>query len=294
MQTTDSLCGSYATASTSHVLEANAYGQLAIDYCEYKFLSMRPLIDSLQLKANALLELNRHPKLSLQLQFDTINCLFSQSSLVTLKHLVNEWSVSHERHQKLPHFYRIFNRTNMPLNLKQFDTEETCPVRVGAHVPYTWRTHKKPQLMQLFIPKYFVSSHAFKLNRNGYQEIKLSYTHTKECFMACLVNVVPSTSSIHEKDVYFEAKLIVCNYLNNELQSFSLRYQCGNKEYELGTTPIGKNSRSDASYELVQLEDECEAILNVNEVKMNGNGEVVVDLKNYEGYTDLYNKLKKG
>lgn len=144
---------------------SNVDCKLNIDYCEYKFLTMRPLIDLFQFKANSLIEPRQNPKGSLQLQADTINFLISQSSLVTLKHLINEWSVNNKRDQKLPHFYRLYNRTNMPLNLKQFDTEETCPMKVGTHVPYTWRTHKKPQLIQLFIPKYFVSSQAFRINQ---------------------------------------------------------------------------------------------------------------------------------
>lgn len=116
--------------------------------------------------------------------------------------------------------------------------------------------------------------------------------------MNCLVNVVPSTSSIHEKDVYFEAKLVVCNYLNNGWQSFGLKYECNDKEYEVSTRPIGQSCRSDASYELVERSGKngAEIDLNVSEIIIDGGADakVLVDLKDFEGNSDLYDKLKKG
>ncbi len=76
----------------------------------------------------------------------------------------------------------------MMLNIKQFDTEETCMLPTGQSLSYTWRTHKKKQLLQLFIPKYAICSTAFQINKNGYDEVLLKFKN-KALFISCIVGV---------------------------------------------------------------------------------------------------------
>ena len=62
-------------------------GQLAVDYCEYRFLSISPMIDSFRFTVGVELV----PKETrIDISADSVNVFFNQSALVTLKHLEKE------------------------------------------------------------------------------------------------------------------------------------------------------------------------------------------------------------
>jgi hypothetical protein len=71
------------------------YAQLGVEYCEYKFLTLRPLVDPFQFKVNAKCNLDEVSAATLlvDLDVDTVNLLLSQSGLVALKQLESEWKV---------------------------------------------------------------------------------------------------------------------------------------------------------------------------------------------------------
>ena len=255
----------------------SSYGHLSADYCEYRFLTMRSLIDSFQFKLTS--SFNLHPvlnNLAVDLDFDTINLLVSQSALIAFKQIENEWASSKptENDDWIPHHYLIYNDTNMPLNIKQYDTEETCMIKPGRNLAYTWRTHKKAQLMQLFMPKYRVVSKPFQINDNGMQEICFSFLPVEQnnvlglnsCFISCLVSVESKSSLLspihntdfnsYKKKIIIQSKMTIANYLNSNINNFYLSYTCNNKDYELSLNEtIEKNSRSNSTYELIQKFD---------------------------------------
>jgi hypothetical protein len=78
-------------------LSANLYAQLGVDYCEYKFLTVRPMIDPFQFKVNSKFNLSSSEFASrtvfLDVDVDAVNVLISQSGLVALKQLESEWSI---------------------------------------------------------------------------------------------------------------------------------------------------------------------------------------------------------
>ena len=152
------------------------YGQLSVDYCEYRFLTMRPLVDSFQFKLTSSLSLHpvyNNASIVADLDLSTVNLLASQSAFIAVKQLESEWTSTS---CVSPQFYFIHNDTNMPINIKQFDTEETCLIKPGYTLPYSWRTHKKSQLMQLFLSKYRLISKPFQINEDGPQEIVFNYS----------------------------------------------------------------------------------------------------------------------
>ena len=277
----------YDVSDVSNRIELSLYGQLAADYCEYKFLTNRPLIDPFQFKINAVLGLN---KLLLECQADIINLLISQSALSAIKHLQNEWGTSgttvaaYSPTTAAPHFYLIHNRTNTPLNIKQFDTEETYLIRQLDSLPYTWRTHKKTQLLQVFMPKYCLSSGPFQIDTNGHQEIRLGFKKNANQFVSCIVHIEQAASDcIHKKNIYLESKLVVCNYLNASIDQLYFSYECDKQVYELSSGSIPSMSRSTSTFELIEsIQQET---LHFYVVEIN-NSKIVLG--------DLYNQLLAG
>ena len=65
-------------------------GQCQIDYCEYRFITSRPLLESAQFKASVEFSSSRN-ELNVRGEFDTLNFLMSQSTLICLRQLENEW-----------------------------------------------------------------------------------------------------------------------------------------------------------------------------------------------------------
>ena len=257
------------------------YGQLSVDYCEYRFLTMRPIVDSLQFKLIS--SVGFHPLLdnvNLSLSFDVsaTNILVSQSALIAIKQLENEWITCEN---VSPHYYLIHNDTNMSLNVKQFDTEETCLLKSGTSIGYTWRTHKKAQLMQLYLPKYRLVSRSFQIGEDGPQELVFNLQNTEgSFFVTCLIFVeskVSLLSPFHareesvylKKKVVIQSKFVICNYLHLAIDDFSLTYSCNGHLYELTLADsIKEASRSETTYELIQ--STLESSLEVDAVKING------------------------
>ena len=158
----------------------------------------------------------------------------------------------------VPHHYLIVNDTDLTLHVKQFDTEETCVIRPGRVQPYTWRTHKRAQLMQLFVAKYRLHSSPFQINQNGVSEIRFEFTapvnanvnvnksgggagalaarhlslvlsveerSTRLSPMESALEAGTSAAALHKR-VTIQAKLVVANYSSVRVDSLILRYAC--------------------------------------------------------------------
>jgi hypothetical protein len=261
-------------------LTANVYAQLGVDYCEYKFLTVRPMIDPFQFKVNSKLNLAAPQTLFLDVDVDSVNVLISQSGLVALKQLESEWKIDANEvrsppKKSLPHYYLIHNDTSMLINVKQYDTEETCPLRPGEKLNYTWRTHKKSQLVQLFIKQHRIVSQPFRLDKNGVQEVEFMFLqnqHSKQlltsdentsCYITCIVHIetkykpeesafrAKQTGNMFKKYILIQSKFSVCNYLNLEIERFDLSYSFMNRAYDVSCSePISKLSRANSTFEL--------------------------------------------
>ena len=79
---------------SSHV-SLRCIGQLSVDYCEYKFLTMRSLLDSMQFKCQAGLRLTPVVARALTASVDigAVHLQLSQSTLIALRHLINELQI---------------------------------------------------------------------------------------------------------------------------------------------------------------------------------------------------------
>lgn len=195
-------------------------------------------------------------------------------------------------------FYMIYNDTNMSLNIKQFDTEETCRVDPGASLAYSWRSHKKRQLIQLYLPKYKLTTKPFQINQNGLDEIRLETS--QGFYISCLVRVETRFNANHsaflnrcgneeiacsfKKFVFLQTRLCVVNALNLDVSNFCFTYLTpNNEEIELNVGAIAKYSRSNYTYELIEIPSK---LVDVSLVKIN---ESLVQKKQ-----DFLNKLING
>ena len=292
------------TQIISNYLSVNIIGQFTTEFCEYRFLTNRTLIDSLQFRLN--LGFNLLPAINnfqADLDIDTASLLFSQSALISLKQLINELTATNYKDNDdtkdnnssewIPHYYLIVNDTNFAINAKQFDTEETCLVKSNSVYPYTWRTHKKPQLMQLYVSKYKIISKPFQCNENGMQEIYFKFNDSN-AYISLLVNIEDKSNdlssfrsienlNLYKKKIIIQSKLVFSNYLNSKIEKIFFNYSCNNIDYEISLNePIPKLSRSNSTYELIQKESKTNEF-NIKLIKIN-------NMK----YTPSYNELKNG
>ena len=254
-------------------ITAGCFGQLSIDYCEYRFLTMRSIVDAFQFKISSSISLTPIFQLSLNFDLNTVNVLVSQSALIAIKQLENEWQTTNNMN---PHYYLIYNDTDMPVNVKQFDTEETCLIQPGKNFPYTWRTHKKAQLMQIYLPKYKLVSKPFQINEDGPEELEFKMLNSN-LFLTCLIFVESKTSLLSQidqasesiylkKKIFIQSKLVICNYLNAALNNFYLSYYSNGNLYDLTLKDsLKEESRSQATYELIQSNEMFE----INTLKIN-------------------------
>lgn len=177
-------------------------------------------------------------------------------------------------------FYMIYNDTDVTVNVKQFNTEETCPIQPGSMLTYSWRSHKKQQLMQLYLPKYKLTSRQFQINRNGIDEIRLSGATFQISFiirvetqidrgdksLAFMSRGPAYDSYAFKKFVIIQARLCALNMLNLDISIFGFTYSTptatGLPASSTSTTtttdaaidvgPIGKYSRSTHTHALVE------------------------------------------
>lgn len=71
-------------------LKIFALGQLQADYCEYRFITMRPVLESLQFKTT--IEYNSNvSEINVRTEVDALNILTSQSALICMRQLEKEW-----------------------------------------------------------------------------------------------------------------------------------------------------------------------------------------------------------
>jgi hypothetical protein len=71
-------------------LNLYALGQLQIDFCEYRFLTMRPILDAFQFKTALDYKISNNA-LTICAEIDNLNFLASQSALICFRQLENEW-----------------------------------------------------------------------------------------------------------------------------------------------------------------------------------------------------------
>ena len=202
----------------------------------------------------------------------------------------------------------------MVLNVKQYDTEETCIMRPGEKLNYTWRTHKKSQLIQLFNKHHRVVSNPFKINHNGIQEVEFIALHkqssdknTRCCFLTCLVSVETKykagqssfftktdLGSVFKKYVLIQSKFVVCNFTNINVGSFSLNYTFMNKPVEISSSEsIPKLCRSSTTFEIFRKNSNSTPhSLEINSVKINN--QLVVFNHNAKTPNLVYNMLRSG
>ncbi len=252
---------------------------------------MRPLIDSFSFNASFMTESIGHVVNS-RLQASSINVSVSQSALVTLNRLKTEWSEGSNSSYPISSFYRIFNQTTMPLNLKQFGTEETCLLKPGAYLPYTWRTHKKAQLMQVFAAKHLASSEAFQVDRPGYEQVRLRFNYSQNCFISIIVRVIESTDpGRFERDVFLQGRFVVCNYLSESIRGVEVGYISAGIGYTLGgeEVEVRGQCRSELTFEVVECGSESMAV-----TSLQVNGSAHVGLKEFSSQEEFDEELKKG
>ena len=103
-------------------------------------------------------------------------------------------------------------------------------------------------------------------------------------FISCIVHIEQAASDcIHEKNIYLESKLVVCNYLNTSIDQLFISYECDKQIYELSSGSISSMSRSTSTFELI--ESIHQDAFHINFVEIN-NSKIVL--------ADLYNQLLGG
>jgi len=247
---------------------------------------MRPLLDSFSFNASLFTQSPGHA-LNAHIHANSVNLSLSQSALASLNHLTTEWSGNNN--MSMPSFYRIFNQTSMPLNVKQFDTEETCLLKPGACLAYTWRSHKKAQLMQVFAAKHQASSQAFQVDRLGCQRVRLGVNGTGQACISLIVRVLASTeTAYYERDVFVEAQLVVCNYLSGCVEGVEVGYVSEGIGYVAGgeQVAVAGLSRSELTFEVVEKEGESMAVMSVRV-----NRSVEVGLRQFGSQEEFDEKL---
>jgi hypothetical protein len=195
--------------------------------------------------------------------------------------------------------------------MKQFDTEETCLIHSGDKLNYTWRTHKKAQLVQLFVKEYRIISKPFQMNKNGVQEIEfmlLQNSTNENCYLTCIVNIETKyqaeKSSFYEKNlgnsfkkyVLIQSKFLVCNYMNMPIDSFSLSYSFLNKNYEIKSQRrIESFSRSNVSFEIFNNQN---SVIDINLLRINESNVIekssLIKASKIVSSSTIYSLLKNG
>jgi len=244
--------------------EINTYGQLGIDFCEYRFLTMQPLVNPFQFK---LIYTQFNSNSDLNIQIDSLNTVLSESTLIALKQIESEFK---QKEKSALHYYLIHNDTNIQIDVNQYETEETCSIQPGQCLPYAWRTHKKKQLLQLFLPKYKLNCSPFSINNNkSIKQIQFNLT-TNHKYVTFIVRIDPDCVDEEmnkiKKNVFIESKLVVCNYLDLDINNLSFTYSFGaNDLNEIKITKLEKLSRSNTTYELI----EQASSLQINSIEIN-------------------------
>lgn len=212
-------------------------------------------------------------------------------------------------------FYMIYNDTSLIINVKQCNTEETCAIQPGSSLAYSWRSHKRHQLLQLYVPKYKLTSQPFQINHNGIEEIRLVVDPSRGTHISFLVQVetrldqhsnaylpfvnrcVEHASLSFKKFVLVQAKLCVVNMLNLEIANFSLVYSSSSSSnleessavsnVEVHVSSVPKYSRSTYTHELVESPGK---LVEISSLKINDSTLPAANKKQQ----DFLNKLING
>ena len=113
------------------------------------------------------------------------------------------------------------NDSNLILHIKQYETDETRVLNVNELLNYSWRTHKKAQLLQIYIPTYKLHSDSFCVNKIETKELKFKLKSISSNQELNLIVFVEETEAFKYR-VKIESKLLFCNFLNYDLSVASL------------------------------------------------------------------------
>ena len=147
--------------------------------------------------------------------------------------------------------------------------------------------------MQLYLSKYRLVSKPFQVNEDGPQELVFNMSNNNDCFLSCLIFIESKTtllSQFHQcidsiylkKKIFIQSKLVICNYLNLEVDYLNLTYSCNGQTHEIILKDsIKETARSEFSYTIIQSN---ESYFDLTGLKIN----------NFEINTKELSKLKSG
>jgi len=200
-------------------LHVRSVARVYADILEYRSLTMLPLLKPCLLAAS--LEMNssdKTTKLSAEVELDRIHVGVSQSVIWTLNQIVFAWnpsSVTNPTETNLVAYYIICNDTQETIHFGQADADECIAVPSRCANQYSWRTHKRKQMLKLASADVDLSSaQAFDIDKNDM--ILLSLTRPNGRQTSVVVRI--KTLSNAQKQVIVSGKMVVTNLLCQSLE----------------------------------------------------------------------------
>ena len=255
-------------------------GKLSIDYIDYRFLTMCPLLESTTFKtsANYIINKNNNTQIDSKISIEALHLNISQSCINSLKIVSDHWKKSDKESENTlinETTYLIINETDFILHIKQFETEETIILYKGNQVNYSWRTHKKMQLLQIFIPEYKTHSTGFTIDQIDTLELLLDAeskaVHSFQIVLLVLINEING----YKKNITIQSNFLICNFLNFYVKvdiqhNFDINANISSK--------LEPHSRSIFTYNLnKELNNLCQ-LQNIN--IYNSNDKLIISFKN--------------
>lgn len=241
-----------------------ALTNLSISFIETRFLNIIPFVDNVTFKAisNVSIDSNEN-EIDLSLKANSFNINTSQSTLNAsnrvyneIKEFLNETEISKN---ELNGYYLILNDTDLSLSIKQYDTEELFNINSGNQLEYNWRTHKKSQLLQIYLPKYKILSKPFSPNHGKIEAVCFKLNEPEKEFNLFIIK-----EDINEfrKKLTIQGKLMICNFLNFGI-SVKLALQTTKKsQFQVESNdPIRDLSRSKNTFHIPNDELELQELV---------------------------------
>jgi hypothetical protein len=188
-------------------------------------------------------------RLEVLVKASSLQLNMSQSSLPVLTRAYDEFGKEAPCQAAFSHHYLICNDTDLDLNVKQFDTEETNLIKRSETLNYCWRTHKKPQQLQIYIAKYKAYSSAFSIGRaQELQELLIPIKLENAKYMK-LLKFTEDFGGFSRR-ILLKNRLVCCNFLNFPLHfEVNFRVQHENELFQVASEhQIEAYSRSHTSY----------------------------------------------
>ena len=240
-------------------------GKLSVDYIEYRFLTMSPLLEITSFKSTVNCFVSDRVQLEPSVSFEKLSLNLSQSSINALKIIENHWTVSGDTDDKIAKDiiqsnYLIVNDTSFMLHVKQYGTEETVIINKACKKFYFWRTHKKRQLLQLYIPEYKAYSSDFSIDEVNIFELVLDLDQGKSGASFQIVLIITITE-LHgfQKKITIQGNYSMCNYLSSNI---NMNISYGFDQNDLIFTDIKSklepHSRSLFTYNITKAVDALE------------------------------------